>query len=586
MIYKRLKENKIPRSGVQIMSQHVVVVGAVALGPKAACRFKRLEPDSKVTMVDYSDLISYGGCGIPYFVSGDVSDASQLQSTSFHMVRDAKFFQNVKDINVLINTRAVSIDRNNKTIKVQNILDQREEDIPYDQLVLGTGSRPKRLSIPGADLKGVFTVSNLHEAMAIKQGLANGEVEKAVILGSGAIGLEMAEALADLWGIDTTVIARSDQLLSRLVSPNMARMAQCHLEENDVSVHLNESVLRFEGADQVERVITDKGVIDANMVIMAVGVIPNGDLAKEAGLNVSAGGAIMVNERMETSDPHIFAGGDCVEIRNLLTGKPGFFPSGSLANRQGRVIGTNLAGGDAKFEGAVGTFVIKVFEMSLASAGMTLKTAKAEGWDALSVFVSQFDRAHFYPEKGLMYMELIVDRKTEKVLGVQGLGDMTDAVFARVNAVAAILKYGPTTADISNLELLYAPPFSAAMDIVNALGNTAENVLRVKNKLIDVDLFAKWWRDKADNDAVFLDCRGWGNAKPFVEKYPDDWKSIPQDELKQRMDEVPRDKPLVLICNTGVRSYEAQLELKQKGITDSYNLQGGMATVKKWGLDI
>jgi NADPH-dependent 2,4-dienoyl-CoA reductase/sulfur reductase-like enzyme/rhodanese-related sulfurtransferase len=568
------------------MSQHVVVIGAVALGPKAACRFKRLEPDSKVTMVDQSDLISYGGCGIPYFVSGDVSDASQLQSTSFHMVRDAKFFQSVKDIDVLTNTGVLSIDRNNKTVKVRNVLDQHEEDLPYDQLVLATGSRPKRLPVPGADLKGVFTVSNLNEAMAIKQGLADGEVEKAVVIGAGAIGLEMAEALGDLWGIETTVIEVADQILPGIVSPNMARMAQCHLEENDIAIRLDEMVQQLEGTDRVEKVTTNKGVIDADMVIMSVGVAPNGELAKAAGLEVSANGAIVVNERMQTSDPHIFAGGDCVEIPHLLTGKPGYFPSGSLANRQGRVIGTNLAGGNATFEGAVGTFVIKVFEMSLASAGMSLKTAKAEGWDALSVFVSQFDRAHFYPEKGLMYLELIVDRKTEKVLGVQGLGDMTDAVFARVNAVAAILKYGPTTADISNLELLYAPPFSAAMDILNALGNTAENVLREKIKLIDVDQFAEWWQDRDSSDAVFLDCRGWGNAKPFAEKYPDDWKSIPQDELKTRMDEIPRDKPLVLICNTGVRSYEAQLNLRQKGITNTYNLQGGMATVKKWGFDL
>ena len=568
------------------MSQHIVVIGSVALGPKAACRFKRLEPDSRVTMVDQSDLISYGGCGIPYFVSGDVSDATQLQSTSFHMVRDAKFFQKVKDIDVLINTLALSIDRKNKTVKVRNVMDRQEKDLPYDQLVLATGSRPKRLPVPGADLPGVFTVSNLNEAMAIKQGLADGDVAKAVVIGAGAIGLEMAEALADLWGIETTVVEVADQILPGIVSPNMARMAQCHLEENDIAVRLNEVVQQFEGTDRVERVTTDKGTIDADMVIMAVGVAPNSDLAKAAGLEISDNGAIVVDERMQTSDPYIFSGGDCVEVPHLLTGKPGYFPSGSLANRQGRVIGTNLASGDAKFEGAVGTFIIKVFEMSLASAGMSLKTAKAEGWDALSVFVSQFDRAHFFPEKDLMYMELIVDRKTEKVLGVQGLGGMTDAVFARVNAVAAILKYAPTTADISNLELLYAPPFSAAMDIVNALGNTAENVLRGGNKQIDVDQFAEWWRGRGDSDAVFLDCRGLGNARPFREKYPDDWKNIPQDELKARMDEVPRDKPLVLICNTGVRSYEAQLNLRQKGITNTYNLQGGMAAVKKWGFDL
>ena len=568
------------------MTQHVVVIGSVALGPKAACRFKRLEPDSKVTMVDQSDLISYGGCGIPYFVSGDVSDASQLQSTSFHMVRDTKFFHNVKDIDVLINTRALSIDRENKVVKLRNLLDQREENLPYDQLVLATGSRPKRLPIPGADLKGVFAVSNLSEAVEIKRALAGGGVEKAVVIGAGAIGLEMAEALADLWGIETTVIEVADQILPGIVSPNMAHMAQCHLEENDVSIRLGEKVKQLQGIDRVEKVITDNGAIDANMVIMAVGVVPNSNLAREAGLEVTSNGAIVVNERMETSDPHIFAGGDCVTIPNLLTGKPGFFPSGSLANRQGRVIGTNLAGGNAGFKGAVGTFVIKIFEISLASAGMSLKTAKSEGWDALSVFVTQFDRAHFYPEKGLMYLELVVDRKTERVLGIQGLGDMTDAVFARINAVAVILKDAPTTEDISNLELLYAPPFSAAMDILNALGNTAENVLREKNRLIDVDRFAKWWQDRARKDTVFLDCRGWGNAKPFAEKYPDDWKSIPQDELSMRMDEVPRDKPLVLICNTGVRSYEAQLNLRQKGIANTYNLQGGMAAVKKWGLDL
>ena len=568
------------------MSQHVVVIGAVALGPKAACRFKRLEPESTVTMVDQSDLISYGGCGIPYFVSGDVSDASQLQSTSFHMVRDATFFKNVKDINVLTNTRVLSIDRDKKTVTVENIMTGKKDDLSYDQLVLATGSRPKRLPIPGVDLKGIFAVSNLNEAMAIKQGLADGEVEKAVVIGAGAIGLEMAEAMADLWGIETTVIEVSDQILPGIISPNMARMAQRHLEENEIVVRLGEKVQQFHGTDRVKKVITDKRTIDTDMVILAVGVAPNSDLAKAAGLEVSQSGAIVVNDGMQTSDPYIYSGGDCVEIPNLLTGKPGYFPSGSLANRQGRVIGTNLAGGNARFEGAVGTFIIKIFEMSLASAGLSLKRAKAEGWDALSVFVSQFDRAHFYPEKGLMYMELIVDRKTEKVLGVQGLGGMTDAVFARVNAVAAILKYDAAIADVSNLELLYAPPFSAAMDIVNALGNTAENVLRGKNKLIDVDQFAQWWRDREGSDAVFLDCRGWGNAKPVLEKYPDDWKSIPQDELGRRMDEVPRDKPLVLICNTGVRSYEAQLNLKQKGITNTYNLQGGMATVKKWGLDL
>jgi len=566
--------------------QNVVIIGAVALGPKAACRFKRLEPESKVTMLDQSDLISYGGCGIPYFVSGDLSDPGQLQSTSFHMLRDEKFFRDAKDIDVLTNVRALSIDRSKKMVHAQNVLDGKEQTFPYDKLVLATGSRPKRLPVPGTELEGVFTVSDLNEAVAIKRQVAEGKVEKAVIIGAGAIGLEMAEALADLWGIDTSVVEVEDQILPGVVSANMARMGQHHLAENGVSVYLEEQVVRFEGDTRVEKVVTDKRALDADLVIMAVGVTPNSDLAKDAGLEISSDGAIMVNQRMETSDPDIYAGGDCVSVTDIVTGKPAYFPSGSLANREGRVIGTNLAGGNARFEGSVGTFIVKLFEISLANAGMSLKKALSEGFDALSVFVVQFDRAHFYPEKDLIYLELVVEKGTGRILGIQGLGSMNDSMFARVNAVAAILKYRPTTADISNLELLYAPPFSSAMDILNALGNTAENTLAGKNRVIDADQFTDWWLERDRGDTVFLDCRGWGNAEYFVNKYPDHWKSIPQDELRARMEEVPKEKRMVLICNTGVRSYEAQVILDEMGVRDTYNLQGGVASLKKWGLDL
>ncbi|HDZ89265.1 MAG TPA: pyridine nucleotide-disulfide oxidoreductase [Deltaproteobacteria bacterium] len=566
--------------------QSIVIIGAVALGPKAACRFKRLEPKSKVTMIDQSDLISYGGCGIPYFVSGDVSDPDQLQSTSFHMIRDRKFFMEAKDIEVLTDTRALSIDRKEKKVLVQHLPDGKEDTLSYDRLVLATGSRPKRLPVPGAMLEGVYTVSNLNEAVAIKKAVAGGTVERAVVIGAGAIGLEMAEALSDLWGIETSVVEVADQILPGIIGFNMARMGQHHLKEKGVSLFLREKVLGLKGERHVEKVVTDKRVLDADLVIMAVGVEPNSDLAGDAGLELTPEGAIVVNERMETSDPAIYAGGDCVALTDLITGKPAYFPSGSMANRQGRVIGTNLAGGDARFEGAVGTFVMKLFDISLASAGMSLKRAQQNGFNALSVFVVQFDRAHFYPDKDLVYLELVVEKGTGRVLGVQGLGSMEMGMFARVSAVAAILKDRPTTSDISNLELPYAPPFSSAMDVLNALGNTAENTLQGKNRVIDADRFVDWWLERDSGDTLFLDCRGWGNAQYFVEKYPEHWKSIPQDELRARMEEVPKDKRTVLICNTGVRSYEAQITLDQMGIRDTYNLQGGVAALKKWGLDL
>jgi NADPH-dependent 2,4-dienoyl-CoA reductase/sulfur reductase-like enzyme/rhodanese-related sulfurtransferase len=568
------------------MSQNILIIGAVALGPKAACRFKRMEPDSRVTMVDQSNLISYGGCGIPYFISGDVSEAKQLQETSFHMLRDEKFFRQAKDIDVIINTRAVSINRDNKTVRVLNVLSGKQQDLAYDKLVLATGSRPRDLSIPGSHLEGVFTVSDLNKAIAIKKEISEGKVGKAVIIGAGAIGLEMAEALTDLWGIETAVVEITDQLLPGFISANMSKMVQHHLEENEVVFYLNEEVKRFEGENRIEKVVTTKRVLEADLVIIAAGVIPNSDLAGEAGLKVSPAGAIVVNKRMQTSDPDIYAGGDCVEVINLITDKPGYYPLGSLANRQGRVIGTNLAGGDAEFEGAVGSFVVKLFEISVASAGLNLETAKKEGFDPLSAFVVQFDRAHFYPEKDLMYLELVVEKSTGQVLGIQGLGNVGDGVIARVNAVAPILKHKPSTDDISNLELTYSPPFSAAMDILNALGNTAENILAGKNRVIDPDQFFDLWQQRKDGQVCFLDCRGWGNAEPFVKKYPDQWKSIPQDELRDRLAEVPQDMQIVLICNTGVRSFEAQGMLDQAGVRQTYNLQGGVAALKKLGVDL
>ena len=568
------------------MPQKIVVIGAVALGPKAACRFKRLEPDSKVVMVDKDDIISYGGCGIPYFISGDVSDPSHLQETSFHMLRDKTFFQEAKDIEVLTKTEALKIDRQEKHILIKNLITQEESTLPYDKLVLATGSRPKRLDIPGTDLDGVFAVSNMNSAIAIKNRISSGEVEKALIIGGGFIGLEMAEALTDMWGIETTVVEITDQVLPGLISHNLAQIVKHHLEEKEVSVLLEEKVERLEGGGRVERAITAKGTVDTDLVIVAVGAEPNSDLARAAGLDISPRGGIVVNSKMQSSDPDIYAGGDCVEVTNLLSGKPAYYPLGSMANRQGRIIGTNLAGGNAEFPGAVGSFVVKVFELSVAAAGLSIEVARREGFDAISALVVQFDRAHFYPEKDLMTLELVVEKTSGRVLGIQGVGPMGDGTVGRINAVASILKYKPTAEDIGNLEVAYSPPFSAAMDILNALGNTAENIMAGKNRVVDVDQFSKIWKQKESGDVVFLDCRGWGNAEPFVNKYPHHWKSLPQDELRARIAEVPRNKKLVLICNTGVRSYEAQVTLDEMGITDSCNLQGGVACLKKYGMDL
>jgi len=395
----------------------------------------------------------------------------------------------------------------------------------------------------------------------------------------------MAEALADMWQIDTTVVEYCDQIMPGFVSKSMARMAQKRMSDEGVTFYLGEGVEALEGERAVAAVKTNKRTLPADIVIMAVGVAPNTQLAADAGLEIGQNGFIVVNDHMQTSDPDIYAGGDCVQIKNLVTGKPGFFPLGSMANRQGRVIGTNLAGGDAVFKGGVGSFVVKTFDMALAGAGLSDETARKNGFDAVGIQVAQFDRAHFYPEKEIIYLELVVDRKTRRVLGIQGFGGQNSGMFARVNAVATILQYQPTVDAVSNLELAYSPPFASAMDIVNALGNAAENYLDGRYTPMDFDEFSACWPDRGNNGCFYLDCRAYADAKVFEDKYPDIWKSIPHNELIKRMDEVPRDKKLVLICNTGVRSYEAQINLRAFGIDNTVSVGAGVASLKQGGLD-
>ena len=565
------------------MSKNILVIGAVAVGPKSACRFKRLCQDGTVTLIDQDDVISYGGCGIPYYVSGDVSDESELRSTSFHMVRDATFFNDDKGVTALTGTRAIEIDRQNKSVLVEKP-DGSKENIPYDKLVLGMGTKPRQLGIPGMNLKNIYSVGNVHDAVNIKKLVSQGKVNKAVVIGGGFIGLEMAEALADMWQIETSVVEFFDQIMPGFVGKGLSTMAQRHMEEEGVQFYLNESVEEILGTDTVTGVRTNKRTIDADLVIMSVGVVPNTDLAKAAGLDVSDNGFIVVNDYMQTSDPEIYAGGDCVQVKNLVSDAPGIFPLGSMANRQGRVIGTNIAGGNATFKGGVGSFVVKTFEYALAGAGLSVENAIKNGFDAVGVTVAQFDRAHFYPEKEIIFLELVVDKKTRRVLGIQGFGSKDSGMFTRVNAVATILQYQPTVDAISNLELAYSPPFASAMDIVNALGNAAENFLEGRYTPIEQIDFQEFWRKQDKNECFFIDCRAPADAKPFEQAYPAFWKSIPHNELHKRMDEVPKDKKLILVCNTGVRSYEAQINLKAKGIENTVSVGAGIASLKQIGV--
>ncbi len=573
------------------MSEKILVVGGVALGPKAACRCKRLMPDAQITLVDENELISYGGCGIPYYVSGEIQNLDDLRSTPYHTVRDPAFFQAMKGLNVRTRTRALAIDRAAKTLLVKDLNSGKEEKLPYDKLVLATGASPRMPPVEGKDLNNVLSLTRLEAAGAIRAACQEGKVTEAVIVGGGFIGLEAAVALADMWGVKVSVVEMMDQILPGVLSHSLALMAAHDCQAHKVDVHVSEKVLKIEGTDgAVSAVVTDKRRIPAQMVIFAAGFTPNGGLAKEAGLEVAPFGAIVVDEHMRTSDPAIYAGGDCVCIKNIITGKPGYLPLGSMANRQGRVIGTNaasnLAGGDATFPGYVGSWAVKLFDMAFCGVGLTVERARKEGYDALSVGVEQLDHAHFYPEKSMMTLELVVDKPSRRVLGLQGACADPDSLKARIDAVAAALQYSkPTVDDISNLEVAYAPPFASAMDVVNAVANVADNALDGRFTPITGDTFMELWKNRDKNNVFFIDARPAAAGRAVQEKHPD-WHAIPLEEIAARANEVPKDRPVAIICNTGLRAYDSLLILARSGVKELVNASGGMQSVIKMGLSV
>lgn len=567
------------------MAEKILIIGGVALGPKAAARCARLAPDADITMVDENVFISYGGCGMPYYVSGEVQNIDALRSTSADVVRDPEFFRKLKGVNVLNQTRARKIDRENKKVLVENLASGEKRELPYDKLLIATGARARIPQICGVTLKGVLALTRLEAADEIRKACETGKISSAVIVGGGFIGLEAAVALADMWGVKVTVIEMMDQILPGVLSPTLAKMAETDLKNHDVDVLVSESVQKMEGeGDKVCAVVTDKRRIECQLVLFATGFQPNGALAAEAGLETTDFGAIVVDSHMRSSDPSIYAGGDCCALKNLITGETGYLPLGSLANRQGRVIGTNLAGGDATFPGYVGTWVVKLFDMTFAGVGLTPSQAVKAGFEAVGISVEQTSHAHFYPEKDMMTLEIVVDKPSRRVLGLQGGCADGAAVKARIDAVAGVLEYArPTLADISNLEVAYAPPLASAMDIVNTVANVAENVLDGRMPALTPAEFMALWHNRGDNDVFFIDLRPPKASKPIEEAYPD-WHAIPLEELRDRFADIPRDRPLALICNSGTRAYEGLVALMQNGFSDVRNSMGGMQAVKKMGL--
>ena len=561
------------------MAKKVVIIGAVALGPKVACRLRRLDAEAEITLIDRDDRISYGGCGIPYYVGGDVNDIEDLCKTTSHTLRDAAFFKNNKGVTVMTRTEALAIDRSERKVLVRHLDSGEEESLSYDKLVLATGARAVRPPFPGADHPRVLTVSDLHDAERLKTQMAAGKIAKAVVIGAGAIGLEISEALTDLWGISTTLVEMEDQVLPTLLGKCIARLAASELTRHGVELLLETKVLEVAENEENGKLLvrTSAGNLEVDVVVLAAGVRANTSLAREAGLAIGTYGGISVDRRLRTSDPNIYAGGDCVEVRNLISGENIPMALGSLANRQGRIIATNINGGQSHFRGTVGTFCLKLFDFGIGKAGLTFRQARETGYDPVYAVVSQADHAHFYPSSELIYISLLADRKSRKILGIEAAGKNGDAVKARVDTVAVLLRHGVDVDEICSLEIGYAPPFASAMDVVNNAGNALDNILAGVSRPVDAADFLYEFRHKTMR---VLDVRGEKEATPFIAKYGERWLNIPQDQLRRRVEEIDPEEELFLLCDTGPRSYEAQVFLAAQGRMKTRNIQGGYAMIR------
>lgn len=551
----------------------VVVIGGVAAGPKTASRIARLNPKAKVTVIEKGRFLSYAGCGLPYYVSGVVEEQAELMSTPIGTVRDSVFFQNVKNVEVLNAIKAVEIDRQKKAVGIAGADESEPASwIEYDKLVLCTGARPVRPPIPGIDLGGVYSLQGVEDAEGIREQVGQGKAQDVVIVGGGLIGVEMTEALVER-GCRVTIVEQQNQILPML-DWHLARLVEQHLESKGVRVltgtRLDSLQPNTDTPTHVGSASAGGTTLPADMVVLSIGVRPNVDLAREAGLEIGeTTQAIVVNDRMQTSDPDIYAAGDCVETLNRVHGKPGFVPLGSTANKQGRVVANNICGREDRFPGVLGSTVCKVFDFCVARTGLTETAAREAGYEVEVALAPAPDKAHFMPDAKPLLLKLVADKKTRTLLGAQAVGP--GAGDKRIDVMAMALTAGMSVDDLAHADLCYAPPYSPAVD--NIL--TAANVLR--NKLDGLFTGISAGELKALQDAgaplTLIDSRSPGE---YEQMRLAGSVLIPLGATRNRLSEIPRDKPVVCYCKISLRGYEAARILQAAGYTDVRVLDGGI----------
>jgi NADPH-dependent 2,4-dienoyl-CoA reductase/sulfur reductase-like enzyme/rhodanese-related sulfurtransferase len=553
-------------------AKKIVIIGGVAAGPKAAARARRLDPDAEITIIERGRLISYAGCGMPYYLSGEVHKFDSLFETTYGVIRNEEYFWREKGCRVLTRTEAQKIDRDKKEVHVENLESGEKYVIPYDKLVLATGAEPFAPPIEGLNLKGVYKLNHPDDAQKIKERLDAEEGGEAVIIGAGLIGLETADALMKLH-MFCSVVELQNQILPGMLDEDMAEILAKKLTDQGIEFYLGHKVLKLEGDEDgnVTAVVTDKGPIDAELVVVAVGVRPNVKLAREAGLTIGETGAIAVNEYLQTSDPDIYALGDCVETTHLVSGKKVYIPMATTANRQGRVVGDNVTGGNTVFRGVLGTSVLHTAGFNIGRTGLGEKQARDLGYKVVTALYHGFDRTHYHPDHGMVLMKLITEEGTGRVLGAQALGQ-GDTV-KRIDVVATAITLGATVNQLAEVDLGYAPPFSTPIDVTAH----AANIVRNKVAGLAETITPRELKEKMDrgDDMVILDVRT--EPQFNMRRLKDDRvQLVVLGDLRERINDVPRDKEIVVICALGTRSYEALRILKGAGFKNVKYMEGGL----------
>ncbi len=551
----------------------IVVVGASAAGLKAACRARRLLPNAEVTVIEVSEYISYAACGLPYYLSGEIGDFENLIKTPYGLIKNIDYYKTVKDVTVKTLVSAVKIDRENNELICKSVDTGSEFKLHYDNLVLATGAVPFIPDIPGNKLPGIFTFTKAEDAIALKKACERGTIGSVALIGAGYIGIELCEAFSSLWGIDVTLFEEAEYVLPGFLDPEIASQVESVLRDEGIEIQINSKCTSITKVDNGLRIETSNGKHDKvfDRIIFGAGIKPNSKIAESAGLTIGETGGISVNEFLQTSDPAIYAAGDCVELQHRISLKPVILPLGSLANRMGRIIGDNLAGKKRRFFSVVGNTILKVFDWNIACVGLNTKQAKDAGYKTGEVWGVFDDKVSYYPGAEKIFAKLIFDIKTEKVLGVQaaGKGD----VVRRVDSASALMQKDAVLSDIFDFEPAYAPPYSEPIDPLHFLAYTADSIIHDEINSTSPEVIKKF----ESRHIAIVDVRNSGEREMFsLPKTTYEQYAVPIEQLRNKIGDIPFDRTIITLCQRGPRSYEAALILRENGYKDVKFLGGGM----------